>query len=94
MNQRQVALNILYKTIHDESYSNLLMRKELQQLPVIQRSFCTNLINGVLRKYEVLNYQFEENITGSTSLKTRIILCMALFEKYFLNEKDYVVNNE
>ncbi|MDO4197643.1 MAG: transcription antitermination factor NusB [Erysipelotrichaceae bacterium] len=94
MTQREVALNIIYKTIHDESYSNLLMRKELSQLPVIQRSFCTNLVNEVLRKYEILNFQFKEHIKKNTSLKTRIILCMAMYEKFYLKEKDYAVNNE
>ena len=54
MNQRELALNILYKTIKDSSYSNLLMRKELNKLPEIQRGFVTNLVNGTIRKYEYL----------------------------------------
>lgn len=94
MNQREIALNILNKTIKDESYSNLLMRKELEKLPSMQRSFVTNLVNGVLRKYEFLSYQFEDEINNKTSLKVRLILCMALFERFVLKEKDYVVNNE
>lgn len=94
MNQRELALKILYQTIKEESYSNLLMRKELEKLPVIQRSFVTNLTNGVLRKYEILNYQFKDEIKNNTSLRTKLILCMALYERFFLNEKDYVVNNE
>ena len=94
MNQRQLGLDILYRTIKDESYSNLLMRKELEKVPQIQRAFVTNLVNGVLRKYEFLSYQFKYDVNDSTSLKLRIILCMALFERFYLNEKDYVVNNE
>ncbi|MBQ6559574.1 MAG: hypothetical protein IJL85_01955 [Erysipelotrichaceae bacterium] len=94
MNQRQIAFNILYKTISDESYSNLLMRKELNQLEPIQRAFVTNLVNGVLRKYELLEYQYKKEINEKTSLSNRIILNMALFERFYLKEKDYVVNNE
>lgn len=94
MNQRQLALNILYKTINDESYSNLLMRKELNILPLLQRAFVTNLINGVLRKYEYLSFQLNDYINSSTTLKVKLILIMALFERFALNEKDYVVNNE
>ena len=94
MNQRETALNILHKTIKDESYSNLLMRNELNKLPIIQRGFVTELVNGVLRKYEFLNYQFENEIGSYTSLKNRLIICLALYERFFLNQKDYVVNNE
>ncbi|MBR5341073.1 MAG: hypothetical protein IK151_04005 [Erysipelotrichaceae bacterium] len=94
MNQRETALNILYKTIRNESYSNLLMRNELNNLEPIQRAFVTNLVNGVLRKNESLCYQFEDETKKSVSLKTKLILCMALYERFYLNEKDYVVNNE
>ncbi|MBR4462293.1 MAG: hypothetical protein IKS51_06920 [Erysipelotrichaceae bacterium] len=94
MNQRQIAYDIMYKTISDESYSNLLMRKELNQLQPMQRAFVTNLVNGVLRKYELLEYQYKKEINEKTSLANRIILNMALFERFYLHEKDYVVNNE
>ncbi|MBO4920271.1 MAG: hypothetical protein J5365_09005 [Erysipelotrichaceae bacterium] len=94
MTQRETALEILYKSIKEESYSNLLMRKELEKLPQIQRAFVTNLVNGILRKYEFLSYQFQDEIRADTSLRIRIILCMALYERFYLKEKDYVVNNE
>ena len=91
--QRRIALKIIYKTINDSSFTNLLMRKELDKLPNIQRAFVTNLVNGVLKNYDFLNYQ-HSSYYKSTSLKNRIILSMAMYEKFFLNEKDYVVNNE
>ena len=94
MNQRQIAYDILNRTIKDEAYSNLLMRKKLNELEPIQRAFVTNLVNGVLRKYESLLYQFENEIDAKTSTHLRIILAMAMFERFHLNEKDYVVNNE
>lgn len=92
MNAREIALEILHKTIKDESYSNLLMRKKLNELDKIQRPFATNLVNGVLRNYETLNYQLED--IKNVSLRNRLILCMALFERFYLSEKDYAVNNE
>lgn len=94
MNQRTLAHEILYKTIRNESYSNLLMRKELDKLEPIQRGFVTNLVNGVLRKYEFLCYQIKNEISSNTPFKLQLILIMALYERFFLNEKDYVVNNE
>lgn len=94
MTQRELALEILHKTIKDESYSNLLMRKELEKLEPIQRAFVTNLVNGVLRKYEFLQFQIKNEITENTAFKLKLILAMALYERFFLNEKDYVVNYE
>ena len=94
MNQRELALQILHKTIADESYSNLLMRTELNKIDLVQRAFVTNIVNGVLRKYEFLIYQFEADISNKTSLDTRLIIAMALYERFVLKEKDYVVNNE
>lgn len=94
MEQRELALNILCKTIEEESYSNLLMRRELNKIPSLKRAFVTNLVNGVLRNYEFLSFQFEEEIRRTTSLRCRLILCMAMFERFFLKEKDYAVNNE
>lgn len=94
ISQREIALNIIYKTISDASYTNLLMRKELNKLPVIQRPFVTNLVNEVLRKYDYLIYQVKEEINNKTKLKNKIIIAMALYERFFIKEKDYVVNNE
>ncbi|MBQ6216391.1 MAG: hypothetical protein IJK53_03305 [Erysipelotrichaceae bacterium] len=94
MNQRELALNILHMTVKEESYSNLLMRRELNKIPPIQRGFVTNLVNGVLRNYELLCYQFEDDSKASTSLRLKLLLCMALFERFYMKQKDYVVNNE
>jgi len=94
ISQRQISLQILFKTIKDESYSNLLMREKLKEIPKIKRAFCTELINGVLRNYEFLNYQFEDYIDKKINLFNRLILCMATYERFYLKQEDYVVNNE
>ena len=94
MNQRLISLKILIKTIKDESYSNLLMRNELNKLEPIERKFCTELVNGVLRNYEFLEYQYKDELKESTSLKNKIILSMALYERFYLKKQDYVVNHE
>ena len=87
MNQRELALDILYKTIKEESYSNLLMRSQLEKIPQIQRAFVTNLVNGVLRNFEFISYQFEEDLSSSTSFRTKLILCLALYERFFFHLK-------
>jgi len=94
MNLRKIAYEILYKTIKEDAYSNLLMRQELDKVPLINRAFITNLVNGVLRKYEYLEYQVNCFSYKKASFKTSLLVIMGLYEKFYLNEKDYVVNNE
>ena len=90
--QRLIALNILRKTISDESFTSLLMRKELEKLEKVQRPFVTNIVQGVLKNYELL--EFNVNLyVRKTSLTNKLILMMALYERYFLKEKEYAVNN-
>lgn len=91
--QREIALKIIYKTISDNSFTNLLLRSELEKLPKIQRPFVTNLVNGVLKNYDYLNFQ-HKHLYKKISTKNQIILSMAVYEKFYLNEKEYVVNNE
>ena len=90
--QRLIALNILRKTISDESFTSLLMRKELEKLEKVQRPFVTNIVQGVLKNYELLEYNVNLYVR-KTSLTNKLILMMALYERYFLKEKEYSVNN-
>ena len=90
--QRLIALNILRKTISDESFTSLLMRKELEKLEKVQRPFVTNIVQGVLKNYELLEYNVNLYVR-KTSLTNKLILMMALYERYFLKEKKYAVNN-
>ena len=90
--QRLIALNILRKTISDESFTSLLMRKELEKLEKVQRPFVTNVVQGVLKNYELLEYNVNLYVR-KTSLTNKLILMMALYERYFLKEKEYAVNN-
>lgn len=92
MNQRLLAFSILYECLYKEQYANLDMRKRLNELPTVQRAFVTELVNGVLRHYLELLKQF--NIEGKISDKLKIILAMAVYERYYMQQKDYVIYNE
>lgn len=94
MNTRKVALNILTKTIGDNSYTNLLLRSELEKVPDIQKGFVNQLVYGVLRNYEFLNAQTKKVIEKSVSLKNRLIIIMAIYEKFYMDSEDYAVTNE
>ena len=90
--QRKIALKIIYKTISDASYTNLLMRKELQNIDPLKRAFVTNIVQGVLKNYEYLAYNVSL-YAKKTDLLNRIIIMMALYERFYLSKESYAVNN-
>ncbi len=94
MNQRELALEIIYKTIKDSAYAGLLMRQKLNEIEPLKRPFVSNLVYGVLREYDYLLFQVENDIKNNTSLKNKIIIVMALYEKHFLNKENHIVINE
>ena len=92
MNQRLLAFSILYECLFKGQYANLDMRKRLNELPSVQRAFVTELVNGVLRHYFELLKQLK--IEGKISDKLKIILAMAIYERFYMQQKDYVIYNE
>lgn len=94
MNQRELIVDILWHTFKVDTYSNLMMRKSLSVLKPEQRPFVTEVVNGVLRNKELLEYQFLDKINDKTTVKNKVIIMAALYERFFLNEKDYVTCNE
>ena len=90
--QRKIALKIIYKTISDASFTNLLMRKELQNIDPLKRAFVTNIVQGVLKNYEFLAYNVSL-YAKKTDLLNRIIIMMALYERFYLDKESYAVNN-
>lgn len=90
--QRKIALKIIYKTISDASFTNLLMRKELEKIEAIERAFVTNIVQGVLKNYEFLSYNVSL-FAKKSDLVNRIIIMMALYERFYLNKEAYAVNN-
>lgn len=93
MEQRKLAYEILSSSLIDGKYTALLMKNSLNKLPRIQRAFVTELVNGVLRHYFELQAQFKDD-APKISLKLSIILSMALYERFFMHQKDYVINSE
>ena len=92
MTERQLALEIIYKTISDNSYTNLLMRHKLNEIESSKRPFVTNLVMGVLKKYDYLLFLLKDYIKDNTSTKNKVILTMALYEKIYLNKASYIFN--
>lgn len=91
MKERKTALEILHKTLSNSSYSNLLMRSNLN--PDDNIGFITNLVYGVLENYDSLKYQLN-GLYKKTSKYNELIMIMSLYERFILKKEIYVSINE
>lgn len=92
--QREIAYQVLCEALRGEKFANLAMQSDLKALPLRQRPFVTELVNGVLRRYYWLCYQFTDQLRKQTRLELRVLLAMAFYERLLLHEKEYALVNE
>lgn len=92
--QREIAYQILCEAFRGEKFANLAMQRDLQELPEQQRPFVTDLVNGVLRRFLWLRYQFTQHLRKETRLELQVILAMAFYERIYRKEKNYALVNE
>ena len=90
--EREIAYQILKEVLIDGKYASLTLKKTLKSVPVERRGFITEIVNGVLRHYYYLEYQFKDDIRPNTKMDLKIILAMALYERFYMRKKDYVAN--
>lgn len=92
--QRKIAYEILLASFTKGQYANLGLKNRLKELPPIKRGFVTELVNGVLRNYLLLEYQFKEYLKQDTKIDLKIILAMSCYERFYLGKDAYVSVNE
>ncbi len=87
--ERQIAYDILRAVLIDGKYASLSLKKALKEVAPIKRGFITEMVNGVLRHYYLLCHQFMSAAIGKTKEDTKILLAMAMYERYCLNKPAY-----
>lgn len=92
--QRKMAYEIIKASLIDKEFANLNLKKRLNELKPIQRGFVTELVNGVLRNYYLLEYQFIDYIDPKSKMELRILLAMSIYERFFLGKDAFVSVNE
>ena len=92
--QRKMAYEIIKASLVDKEFANLNLKKRLNELKPIQRGFVTELVNGVLRNYYLLEYQFIDYVDAKSKIDLKIILAMSIYERFFLGKDAFVTVNE
>lgn len=90
--EREIAYKILCEVLLEGKYASLQMKKDLKRLPKEKRGLVTELVNGVLRHFYLLRYQFKDEIKEGTDKRYVILLCMAIYERLFLHKQSYTSN--
>lgn len=92
--QRKIAYEILLASFKDGQYANLGLKNRLKDLKPIQRGFVTELVNGILKNYYLLEYQFRNYIKQDTKTELKLLMAMSVYERFYLGKDDYVAVNE
>ncbi len=90
--EREIAYEILKEVLINGKYASLTLKTVLRNVPVERRGFITEIVNGVLRHYYYLEFQFADDTRPNTKMSFKILLAMALYERFFMHKKEYVAN--
>lgn len=97
-NCREVAMELIYRVIVEEAYSNIVLNSFLgskDSLDYRDRDFVSRLFYGVLETKLTLDYVISSySKVKKIQNKVRIILEMAIYELLYMNAHDYAVVNE
>ncbi len=95
MNAREIAYKSLKNIIKEHGFSNLVLRKNLNELKSIDKGFITQIVYGTLRNYLFLTYQFEDFVHKKLPIDVEILLAMSAYQLFMMDKvPDYALVNE
>ena len=83
-NSRLTAFEILCSVFRDNAYSNIALDKALKNVGK-DKSFISNLVNGVVERKLTLDYILDKYLEGKTKIKVKIILYLGAYQLYFMD---------
>lgn len=95
MKAREKAYNGLCDIILGNQYSNLYLRKELDDFSAADKAFITNIIYGTMQNYLYLRYQWIHYVDVSISKDMALLMDMSIYQFLFMDKvPDYAIVNE
>lgn len=85
-NTRYLAYNIVYKTIFEDGFSNLLLKNDLNHLNDQDKGLVTKIVYGSIQNFDLLKYQLTQLEYDKLSNKQLIILIISLYQMHFLTK--------
>ncbi|MBR3126896.1 MAG: 16S rRNA (cytosine(967)-C(5))-methyltransferase RsmB, partial [Solobacterium sp.] len=78
-NPRKIALDALYRVIHQNGYANLILRRS-NDLSAADQALVSALVYGTLRNYHWLEYQWRGYAERKVRPQTAVLLDMSVFQ--------------
>lgn len=95
MKAREKAYNLLCEIILNKQYSNLILRKELNDFEEQDKRFITNIVYGTMQNYLYVRYLWENYVEKSIAKDIAILMDMSIYQIEFMDKvPTYAVVNE
>lgn len=94
MEAREKAHQLLCDIMIGNKYSNLLLRKELDDYDERDRALITRIVYGTMQNYRLVRYQWEHYVEKKISEDMAILMDMSLYQLMFLDIPSYALVNE
>lgn len=95
MKARVKAHQLLCEIILNKQYSNLILRKELNDFEEQDKRFITNLVYGTMQNYIYVRYLWEHYVEKGIAKDVAILMDMSIYQIEFMDKvPTYAVVNE
>ena len=87
MNARGIAYTMLRDICLHKTYSNLLLRKGLNQAKPQDKWLITQIVYGTLQNYRLCRYQWEDCVKKLPSDEVCVLLDMSVYQLFYMDKK-------
>ena len=95
MKVREKAFECLCEIILNEQYSNLLLRKEINDFEDQDKRLITNIVYGTMQNYIYVRYLWENYVEKSIAKDMAILMDMSIYQMVFMDKiPTYAIVNE
>lgn len=95
MNAREIAFSMLKDICLHNTYSNLLLRKELNKAKEQDKGLITQIVYGTLQNYRLCRYQWEDLVKKLHSDDICVLLDMSIYQLFYMDKVPaYAIINE
>ncbi len=95
MNAREIAFSMLNDICLHNTYSNLLLRKELNKAKEQDKGLITQIVYGTLQNYRLCRYQWEDLVKKLPSDDICVLLDMSIYQLFYMDKVPaYAIINE
>lgn len=95
MKAREKAYYLLCDIVLGKKYSNLILRKEINEFEAKDKALITSIVYGTLQNYRYLRYQWEHFVHDSISEDMALLMDMSIYQLLMMDKvPSYAVVNE